>query len=148
MANTYYVWEVFWVFSSVRSLSSFLKRLFYLCWRSNWGSSNDSQAVWPDLAKFHHFGIVSKGIGNFLRVYLVFGILLNLLGKFLHCANSLWCEWKNICKSGHTVSKLHWGGCLGSQILELFYLFPNFLPKIDISNLLQNVQGQFTRQMS
>ena len=46
-------------------------------------------AVWPDLAKFRHFGTFLKVLGKFLRVYLVFGEILVqkwqiflLLGKF------------------------------------------------------------------
>ena len=39
-------------------------------------------SVWPDLTKFSHFGKVLKIFGNFLRVYLVFGKILNPLWKF------------------------------------------------------------------
>ena len=34
-----------------------------------------SNSVWPDLAKFHHFGKISQVFGNFLMVYLVPGKL-------------------------------------------------------------------------
>ena len=36
-------------------------------------------SVWPDLAKFHHFGEILKVYGNLMRVSLAFGITLNLL---------------------------------------------------------------------
>ena len=41
-------------------------------------------AVWPDLAKNYHFGIIFEVIGkkNVLRVYLVFGKIFNLFGEF------------------------------------------------------------------
>ena len=37
--------------------------------------------VWPDLAKFRHFGTILKVLGKFLRVCLVFGKILILLWK-------------------------------------------------------------------
>ena len=41
--------------------------------------------VWPDLAKFCHFGKILKIFGNFMRVLLVFCNLLNLFWK-IQCA--------------------------------------------------------------
>ena len=41
-------------------------------------------AVWPDLAKFHHFGKIFKVLGNFSRAYLLFGKILNLLWQILY----------------------------------------------------------------
>ena len=45
--------------------------------------------VWPDLAKFRHFGTILKVLGKFLQVYLVFSKMwiflwqkMLLLGKF------------------------------------------------------------------
>ena len=40
-------------------------------------------SVWPDLAKFCHFGKFSKTTGKLLWSYLVFGKVLNLLWQFL-----------------------------------------------------------------
>ena len=39
-------------------------------------------AVWPDLVKFHHFGKKLKVFGNFLLVYLEFGIIFSILWQF------------------------------------------------------------------
>ena len=44
-----------------------------------------STSVWPDSAKFHHFGEIFKIYCNFIRVKLVFGKLFNLLWK-IQCA--------------------------------------------------------------
>ena len=38
-----------------------------------------SGAVWPDLSKFRHISTLFKVLGNFLRVYLVFGKIMILL---------------------------------------------------------------------
>ena len=35
-------------------------------------------AVWPDLPNFSNFCKILKALGNFVRVYLVFGEMLNL----------------------------------------------------------------------
>ena len=43
--------------------------------------------VWPDLAKFRHFGKILKAVGNFERAYLVLGKSLNLLWQIL---NDFW----------------------------------------------------------
>ena len=40
--------------------------------------------VWPDLAKIRHFCKILKVFGNILRVYLIFGIILNLLWQILN----------------------------------------------------------------
>ena len=42
-------------------------------------TSNSSLAVWPDLAKFRHFGNNFKVFGHFKKLCIVFGKLLNLL---------------------------------------------------------------------
>ena len=38
-----------------------------------------SKSVWPDLAKFHHFGKYLKIFGNIFKVYLVLGKVFNSL---------------------------------------------------------------------
>ena len=37
--------------------------------------------MWPDLAKFRHFGESLQVFGKFLTVYFLFGKMLNLLGQ-------------------------------------------------------------------
>ena len=39
----------------------------------------EATTVWPDLAKFRQFGKIFKVLGNFLRVYLLFGNILDQL---------------------------------------------------------------------
>ena len=39
-------------------------------------------SVWPDFAKFRRFGKIFKVLGNFLRVYLLFGKILDRLVNF------------------------------------------------------------------
>ena len=48
----------------------------------------DLKAVWPDLAKFHHFGKYLKIFGNIFKVYLVLGKVFNSL-------------WHNLYAIGH-----------------------------------------------
>ena len=45
--------------------------------------SYDGLAVWPDLAKFRHFGNMLKVDDTFLRVNLIFVLICNLL--WLNC---------------------------------------------------------------
>ena len=47
------------------------------------GLNKSPRPVWPDLAKFRHFGTILKVLGAFLMAQLVFGkILMLLLLKF------------------------------------------------------------------
>ena len=39
----------------------------------------DADPVWPDLAKFRHYGKNFQVFGNFLPVYFLFGKIVNLL---------------------------------------------------------------------
>ena len=65
------------------------------------------RAVWPDLAKFCHFGNKNKVFGNSWRLYLVLGKILKLLRLFfcswaiVHCCKKPNIE-KMILPSGHT----------------------------------------------
>ena len=43
-----------------------------------------SPSVWPDLAKFYHFGNNFKVFGNYKKLYLVFDKLLNLLWQIFY----------------------------------------------------------------
>ena len=45
--------------------------------------------VLSDLAKFCHFGNIFKFFGNILKVYLIFGKLLNLLWPKICCLGKL-----------------------------------------------------------
>ena len=63
---------------------------------------NAHPAVRPDLATFCHFGIILKTLGNFDRVYLVFGKtyfgnLINAIGQIFIVVNG-----RILNKSGHT----------------------------------------------
>ena len=44
-----------------------------------WSLQDRPQAVWPDLAKFRHFGKSFKVFCNFKKLYLLLGNILNLL---------------------------------------------------------------------
>ena len=48
------------------------------------GRFSCSYSVWPDWAKFFHFGNIQKALVNFLRVYLVFGEILKPLGQLFN----------------------------------------------------------------
>ena len=41
-------------------------------------------SVWPDLAKFHHFGKLLKDFGNIWRAYLVLATLWTHFGKIMY----------------------------------------------------------------
>ena len=41
--------------------------------------ADDSPSVWPDLARFRHFGKSLQVFGKFLTVYFLFGKILSLL---------------------------------------------------------------------
>ena len=46
--------------------------------------ASDVEPVWPDLAKFHHSGTMSKNFGLFKRVDLIFGKILSFLWQILN----------------------------------------------------------------
>ena len=41
------------------------------------------EKVWPDIARFRHFGEIFKVLGNYSRVYFLLGTILNLLSQIL-----------------------------------------------------------------
>ena len=43
-----------------------------------------SPSVWPDLAKFRHFGNILQVFGKFLTVYFLFGKIVNLLWQICY----------------------------------------------------------------
>ena len=47
---------------------------------------------WPDLAKFRHFGKIFNAFGNFLRVYLVFGKILDQLCQILYTTGQIFID--------------------------------------------------------
>ena len=60
--------------------------------------------VWPDLAKFLHFGEISKVFGNFLSAYLVFlnlieQIFIVVKGQILTIGGSI-TVWLTSCLTG------------------------------------------------
>ena len=73
MLNGEVIWQANWLlFSKERMLSLSLSYDFYPCLsRPHFLSFSLSfyalRTVWPDLAKFHHFGKMSKVFGNFLE---------------------------------------------------------------------------------
>ena len=64
--------------------------------------------MWPDLAKFRHFGNILKALIKFAIVYLVFGQILNLHWQLFYAIGSIfeWNKWPSIEElirlSGHT----------------------------------------------
>ena len=42
------------------------------------------EAVWPDLAKFHHLGAILQNFDHFEKVHLLFGKILSLLWQILY----------------------------------------------------------------
>ena len=73
MSNVFSVWK-----SRKRAFEACLisiKRSIFRC---------QSLTVWPDFAKFHHFGKYLKVFGNIFKVYLVLGIDLKSLWHNLY----------------------------------------------------------------
>ena len=54
------------------------------------GHKFTSQAVWPDLARFHHFSKTLKVFGYSLSVYFVLGQILNLIGQIFMIFDKFW----------------------------------------------------------
>ena len=66
------------------------------------------RTVWPDLAKFRHFGNENKILGNSLWVYFVRVKILNILWIiFMLLANVHCCKWPNIEKYNLAIWS-HW----------------------------------------
>ena len=47
-------------------------------------------AVWPGLAKFHHFGMTLKNFGHFERVHLNFGKIFKLFCYILYAIGQIY----------------------------------------------------------
>ena len=89
------------------------------------GSSSsllNRQTVWPDLAKFRHFGKKFNRLWQFCRAYLVLGKILNLLWQNNDCywANFHCCKWPKLrTKSSNLVNliSMHFSFSLTNQRL-------------------------------
>ena len=85
--------------------------------------------VWPDLAQFLHFGKYLKIFGNILRVYLVFGKVLNSLWHNLY-AGAIAVNGQILkTQSSHLITlaiafKISWI-CFSLWKNSLFYLMQN-----------------------
>ena len=55
----------------------------FISWTAQPFPASLLQPMWPDLAKFRHFGKIFKVFGNFSRLYLLFGKILSLLWPIL-----------------------------------------------------------------
>ena len=79
-------------------------------WKSLAGSSSsllNRQTVWPDLAKFRHFGKKFNRLWQFCMAYLVLGKILNQLLQLNVCylLNFLCCKWPKLkTLSSHLVT--------------------------------------------
>ena len=83
----------FWLFSG-----EIIERRFFRN-QNNLVQSHWTRPVWPDLAKFHHFG-------NSLRVYFVLGKILNLIWQnFMILDNFYCCKWPKII---YSIIWSHW----------------------------------------
>ena len=78
-----------------------------------------SPSVWPDLAKFRHFGNILQVFGNFLTVYFLFGKMLSLLWR-IRCTIGLIfiVAYGQILKNNPTIW-LHWSPSVYSRSLSL-----------------------------
>ena len=92
-------------FSHSLTLSFIHKHLFCISFTLRLSS------VWPDLAKFHHFGKYLNIFGNIFKVYLVLAQCLCFWANF-HCCKLPNIENK-ICSSGHTGH-----GCIEIVVLD------------------------------
>ena len=71
---------------NIHSLKNNLEEIFICCLHSNTTNVRVRSlvAVWPDLAKFRHFGTILQVFGQFLTVYLLFVKLVNLLWQICY----------------------------------------------------------------
>ena len=71
---------------NIHSLKNNLEEIFICCLHSNTTNVRVRSlvAVWPDLAKFRHFGTILQVFGQFLTVYLLLVKLVNLLWQICY----------------------------------------------------------------
>ena len=68
------------------------------------------QVVWPDLAKFRHFGKILKDFGNIWRAYLVLATFWTYFGEIMYGIGQRFIvvngpNWKHKLAIGHTVGR-------------------------------------------
>ena len=68
-------------------------------------------SVWPDLAKFRHFGAKLKSLAILIRFILYLPKFCTYFGKF-YWANFQCCEWPNVWE----IMQPHWSHWLGSHL--------------------------------
>ena len=77
----------------------------------------DLRTVLPDLAKFCYLGKLSKIFCKLLKVYLVFGKILNLRWQLLINFGEIWVvEWSQIMKNNPPI----WSHCLQGRFCSYF----------------------------
>ena len=62
-------------------LKGWFKKIQPFCWMEK---RSGKQPVWPDWAKFCHFGNIQKAFVNFVRVHLVYGEILKPLWQLFN----------------------------------------------------------------
>ena len=77
--------------------------------------------MWPDLAKFRHFGKNLEIFGNIFKVYLIFGKVLNPLWGIIYVFGQFFIDvngqiLKKTFQSGHTDPRLEWSFILVGSI--------------------------------
>lgn len=76
----------------------------------------DLGAVWPDWAKFCHFSKKLNVLGHFLRVYLVWGKMFDLLWQFFNDLGQIFA----VALAQYRAHYLDiWSHCLGDFLLRL-----------------------------
>ena len=98
--------------------------------------SSNQQSVWPDWAKFCHFVEILKVLSKYIRIHLVFGKILNILGLFCYVIGQSFIVvngqiLKRIFPSGHTVNNPKRRGSsklrLDFVLQKRMWLFSSFL---------------------
>ena len=96
----------------------------YLAWMAEW---YHSQPVWPDLAKFRHFGNNLAVFGKFWVVYFLFGKMLNLLWRIFYIFGLIFIvENGQILKNYLTI----WSHCTQLWASVCCALVHDFLPQL------------------
>ena len=67
-----------------------------------------SYPVWPDLAKFRHFGNILKVLGNYVRAYLVLGKNLNLRWSTFYAIGQVFIAANDLILTNNLAIWSHW----------------------------------------
>ena len=94
--------------------------------------------MWPDLAKFRHFGKIFKVLGNFSRIHLLFGKILNLLWQILCAIGQVFIEVNGQMLNNNPAIWSHWRHVEMTSILNYFFK--------DLSSTLATFRSIWTRQ--